>query len=58
VLSVVRVRGLGLDCPHLKRDYLQTLALNPGNDVTDDVAADAVRLDQNEGTLRHYYSLP
>src|ERR1700722_17386520 len=58
VLRVVRVRGLGLDCAHLHRDYLQALALNSGNDVTDDVAADAVRLDQNEGALRHYYSLP
>src|SRR3984885_15025119 len=58
VLGVVRVRRLRLDCAHLKRDYLQAFALNSGNHVTDDVAADAVRLDQNEGALRHYCSLP
>src|SRR6202035_447836 len=57
VLGVVRLRGVDLDCAHLKRDYLETLALNSGNDITDDVAANAVRFDQDKGALRHYYSL-
>jgi hypothetical protein len=53
----VRLRGVDLDCSHLKCDYLQALALNSGNDITDDIAANTVRFDQDKGALRHYYSL-
>src|ERR1700761_9241206 len=51
VLSIVRVRGLDVDCAQLQRDHLQAFALNSGNDVTDDAALDTVWLDEDKGAL-------
>ena len=51
VLGVVRVRGVGVDCAQFERDQLQALALNSGNYLPDEVALDAVRLDQDKGAL-------
>jgi hypothetical protein len=51
VLSVVRVRGIGVDRAQLQRDHFQALALNSGNNIPDDAALDAVRLNEDKGAL-------
>src|SRR5581483_120955 len=51
VLGVVRVRGFYVDCAQLQRDQFQALTLNSGNDVPDDAALDAIRLDEDKGAL-------
>jgi hypothetical protein len=53
----VRVRGVGFDCAQFQRDHFQALALNSGNDIPDDAALDAVRLDEDKGALCHNCSL-
>jgi hypothetical protein len=53
----VRLRGVDLDCAKFQRDDLQALSLNSGYDLPDEVPANTVRLDQNEGALRHCCSL-
>ena len=45
------------DEAQLQRDDLQALSLNSGYYLPNEVAANAIRLDQNEGALRHCCSL-
>src|SRR6185437_4420294 len=51
VLGVVRVRGVRVDCAQFERDHFQALALNSGNNIPDQAALDAVRLDEDKGAL-------
>src|SRR5690606_38178651 len=51
VLLVVALGGLLVQGAQLKRDDPESLALDAGDDVADDVAAHAVGLDQDKGAL-------
>jgi hypothetical protein len=53
VLGVVLLGDTPLDVAQLKRGQLQALALDAGDDLTDQATTDAVRLDQDQGALAH-----
>jgi trehalose-6-phosphatase len=51
VLGVVLLGGRGVEMPQLERDEPQALALESGDDLTDETAFDAVGLAEDEGAV-------
>ena len=51
MLRVVLLRDGRLDHLELERDQRQALALDPGDDLADQLPLDAVGLDQDEGSF-------
>ena len=53
VLGVVLLGQLAVDRAQLQRDEVEPLALDPGEDLADQPAPDAVGLDQDQGAFGH-----
>ena len=53
VLCVVLLRSCLVSNTEVKRDQLQALTLNAGDNFADQTAGNAVRLDQNKSTFSH-----
>ena len=57
VLGVVLLGELALDRAQFERDHVEALALDPGQDLADQLAPDTVGLDQDQGSFGHERSV-